>query len=136
VWGITGVVFVELNGGSAKAKNLVDATPPGQIPEIGYEKNSLTAFLDELPKVVARDLLFALDSRRPREACPRMAEAGAGDPVVFVERHWIPAEACPERSRRAGMTIAEIGARARHGRAKGARVPRSQSRYHPAAKRG
>ena len=52
--GITGVVFVELNGGSAKAKNLVEATPSGQIPEIGYERSSLTAFLDELPKVVEK----------------------------------------------------------------------------------
>jgi len=52
--GITGVVFVELNGGTPKAMNLVDATPVGQTPEIGYERNNLTAFLDELPKVVEK----------------------------------------------------------------------------------
>ncbi len=52
--GITGVVFVELNGGSANAKDLVEATPAGQTPEIGYERNHLTAFLDELPKVVEK----------------------------------------------------------------------------------
>jgi len=52
--GITGVVFVELNGGTPKAMNLVAATPVGQTPEIGYERNNLTAFLDELPKVVEK----------------------------------------------------------------------------------
>lgn len=32
--GITGVVFIELSGGSPEAQSLVDATPTGQIPEI------------------------------------------------------------------------------------------------------
>jgi len=50
--GITGVVLVELNGGSAGAKSLVEATPEGQIPEIPYEKGKLTALLDALPKVI------------------------------------------------------------------------------------
>ncbi len=52
--GITGVVFVELEGGSAGAKTLVDATPPGQIPEIPAEKSTLATFLDELPKAIAK----------------------------------------------------------------------------------
>ncbi|HKA44105.1 MAG TPA: MlaD family protein [Burkholderiales bacterium] len=52
--GITGVVFIELNGGSAGAKSLVAATPEGQIPEIPSEKSSLTALLEQLPKVVEK----------------------------------------------------------------------------------
>src|SRR6266851_604199 len=44
--GITGVVFIELNGGSAEAQRLVDATPAGQVPEIPYEKSALTSILD------------------------------------------------------------------------------------------
>ena len=52
--GITGVVFIELDGGSAAAERLVAATPEGQVPEILSEKSSLTAFLDQLPKVVEK----------------------------------------------------------------------------------
>jgi phospholipid/cholesterol/gamma-HCH transport system substrate-binding protein len=52
--GITGVVFVELNGGSAKAELLAAATPEGQVPEIPSEKSNLTTFLDELPKLAQK----------------------------------------------------------------------------------
>jgi phospholipid/cholesterol/gamma-HCH transport system substrate-binding protein len=52
--GITGVVFVELNGGSAEAQSLVDATPAGQVPEIPYEKSKLAGLLDALPNVVEK----------------------------------------------------------------------------------
>ncbi len=52
--GITGVVFIELNGGSPEAGSLIATTADGQIPEIRSEKSSLNAFLDELPKVVTR----------------------------------------------------------------------------------
>lgn len=52
--GITGVVYIELDGGSAEAKTLIAATPEGQIPEIPAEKSSLASVLDELPKVIAR----------------------------------------------------------------------------------
>ena len=52
--GITGVVYIELNGGSPAARSLVDATPAGQIPEIPYEKSSLANLLDQLPRVIAK----------------------------------------------------------------------------------
>jgi phospholipid/cholesterol/gamma-HCH transport system substrate-binding protein len=52
--GITGVVFVELNGGSPKAEFLAAATPAGQVPEIPSEKSNLTTFLDELPKIAQK----------------------------------------------------------------------------------
>ena len=52
--GITGVVFIELNGGDPAAKTLLAATPEGEIPEIPSEKTGLKAMLDDLPKVVAK----------------------------------------------------------------------------------
>jgi phospholipid/cholesterol/gamma-HCH transport system substrate-binding protein len=52
--GITGVVFIELNGGAPNAQTLVAATPEGQIPEIPSEKSSLTTVLDQLPRVIEK----------------------------------------------------------------------------------
>lgn len=52
--GITGVNFIELNGGSARAQTLVAVTPEGQVPEIPAEKSSLNAVLEQLPKVIAK----------------------------------------------------------------------------------
>ncbi|MDP1610930.1 MAG: MlaD family protein [Sulfuritalea sp.] len=52
--GITGVVFIELNGGDPAAKTLLAATPANQIPEIPSEKTGLNAMLDELPKLVKK----------------------------------------------------------------------------------
>ena len=51
---ITGVVYVELNGGSTGAKTLAAATPEGQIPEIPYEKSTLANVLDQLPRVIEK----------------------------------------------------------------------------------
>jgi phospholipid/cholesterol/gamma-HCH transport system substrate-binding protein len=50
--GITGVVYVELNGGGPDANRLADATPAGQIPEIPSEKSEIAALLEKLPKVI------------------------------------------------------------------------------------
>ena len=50
--GITGVIFIELNGGDPAAKLLLAVTPPGKMPEIPSEKTGLKAMLDELPKLV------------------------------------------------------------------------------------
>ena len=52
--GITGVVFIELNGGDPKAQTLVAATPQGSIPEIPTEKTGIKAMIDELPKMVKK----------------------------------------------------------------------------------
>jgi phospholipid/cholesterol/gamma-HCH transport system substrate-binding protein len=65
--GITGVVFIELNGGSPDTSSLLAATPPGQMPEIPAEKGNL-AMLDELPKVIEKlpgviDKFSALEDR-------------------------------------------------------------------------
>jgi phospholipid/cholesterol/gamma-HCH transport system substrate-binding protein len=52
--GITGVVFIELNGGSPGAKALAAVTPEGQVPEIASEQSRLTSILDQLPKVIEK----------------------------------------------------------------------------------
>jgi phospholipid/cholesterol/gamma-HCH transport system substrate-binding protein len=52
--GITGVVFIDLNGGDPNAQTLLAATPQGQIPEIPSEKTGLKAMLDELPRMVKK----------------------------------------------------------------------------------
>ena len=52
--GITGVVFVELNGGDPKAETLLAVTPEGKIPEIPSETTGLKAMLDELPAMVKK----------------------------------------------------------------------------------
>ena len=50
--GITGVVLIELDGGSPQAELLAASTAEGQVPEIQSEKSKLTAALDQLPNVV------------------------------------------------------------------------------------
>src|ERR1700694_3672051 len=52
--GITGVVFIELNGGAPNAQSLLAVTPEGQIPEIASEKSSLTTVMDQLPRILEK----------------------------------------------------------------------------------
>ncbi len=52
--GITGVVFVELNGGDPAAKTLLEVTGENEIPEIVSERTGLKAMIDGLPKIVEK----------------------------------------------------------------------------------
>jgi phospholipid/cholesterol/gamma-HCH transport system substrate-binding protein len=52
--GITGVVFVELDGGSPAAPTLLASTTDGQIPEIVSQKNSLSVAMDLMPQLLER----------------------------------------------------------------------------------
>jgi ABC-type transporter Mla subunit MlaD len=52
--GITGVVFIELNGGDPAARGLLAATPEGEVPEIPSERTGLKAMLDDLPTLVKK----------------------------------------------------------------------------------
>jgi phospholipid/cholesterol/gamma-HCH transport system substrate-binding protein len=52
--GFTGVVTIELSGGSAASQNLAAATPEGQVPQIASEKSSLSTVLDQLPKAIEK----------------------------------------------------------------------------------
>jgi phospholipid/cholesterol/gamma-HCH transport system substrate-binding protein len=57
--GITGSVFIELNGGDPTAQTLLAATPPDKVPEIPSEITGLKAMLDELPKLVGKVSIMA-----------------------------------------------------------------------------
>jgi phospholipid/cholesterol/gamma-HCH transport system substrate-binding protein len=52
--GITGLVYIELNGGDPAAKTLLAVTPPGKVPEIPSIRTGLKAMLDQLPKLVEK----------------------------------------------------------------------------------
>src|SRR6185436_1081032 len=55
--GITGVVYVELSGGSPQAQSLLAATPAGQVPEIPSDKAvSLASIMEQLPRVIEKFL--------------------------------------------------------------------------------
>jgi phospholipid/cholesterol/gamma-HCH transport system substrate-binding protein len=59
--GITGVLFIELNGGSPDGQMLTAATPEGRVPEIASEKSPLTTALEALPKAI--DRFVSLENR-------------------------------------------------------------------------
>jgi|SRR6516164_5691897 phospholipid/cholesterol/gamma-HCH transport system substrate-binding protein len=83
--GITGVVFVELNGGSVGAQALVAATPPGEIPEIRSEKSKLATVLDELPRVIAK---FSSIENQARKVLTDVGETTGeikADPSVLLK---------------------------------------------------
>jgi phospholipid/cholesterol/gamma-HCH transport system substrate-binding protein len=52
--GVTGVVYIELDGGSPDAPTLLASTGEGQVPEIPSEKGTLSAVLDQLPKLLEK----------------------------------------------------------------------------------
>ncbi len=52
--GITGVVYIELDGGAPSAQTLVAATPAGEVPEIPSEKSGLSTVMDQLPRVIEK----------------------------------------------------------------------------------
>jgi phospholipid/cholesterol/gamma-HCH transport system substrate-binding protein len=59
--GITGGVYIELDGGTPNAQTLLAATPAGQAPEIQSEKSSLNTVLDQLPRLI--DKLSAMEDQ-------------------------------------------------------------------------
>jgi phospholipid/cholesterol/gamma-HCH transport system substrate-binding protein len=83
--GITGVVYIELEGGNANAKTLLATTTEGRIPEIPSAKSSLTTVIDELPKVVER---FAAIENQTRKVLSDVGETTAKikeDPSVLLK---------------------------------------------------
>ena len=52
--GITGVVYIELEGGAPEAQALLAATTPGQVPEIPAERSAIATVIDELPTMIAK----------------------------------------------------------------------------------
>ncbi len=52
--GITGGVFIELDGGAPDAASLLAATPRGEVPVIVSEKSNLTTVMEQLPVVIEK----------------------------------------------------------------------------------
>ncbi len=96
--GITGTVYIELNGGSAAAKRLVDATPQGQVPEIPSEKSKLTAFLDLLPKILEKFSALEDQARKVVTDVGGVTSKIKEDPSVLL-RSPAPKNSAPTRER-------------------------------------
>jgi phospholipid/cholesterol/gamma-HCH transport system substrate-binding protein len=94
--GITGVVFIELNGGSANAQLLAEAATSDQVPEIPSEKSNLTTFLDELPKLAQK--FSALESKTGKvvDDVGEVAKKVKENPSVLLRR---PKEQAPAGSK-------------------------------------
>ena len=84
--GITGTVFVELDGGGAAAQTLVAATPEGQIPEIPSEKSNLTTLLDQLPQVIEKFSALENQTRRVLTDIGQTTQKVKEDPSLLLRR--------------------------------------------------
>lgn len=82
--GITGAVFVELSGGSPKAKSLLATTPVGKIPEIPAEKSSLTTVLDQLPAVIERFGAIERDTKKVLDDVGELTGKLKEDPSLLL----------------------------------------------------
>jgi phospholipid/cholesterol/gamma-HCH transport system substrate-binding protein len=52
--GITGIIYIELDGGTPQAPDLLAVTPPGQEPEIPAERGVLSTLMDQLPELLKK----------------------------------------------------------------------------------
>jgi phospholipid/cholesterol/gamma-HCH transport system substrate-binding protein len=80
--GITGVVYVELNGGAPNAQSLLAVTPEGQIPEIASEKSSLTTVMDQLPKVIEQFSAIEKQTKKVMSDVGEVTERVKDSPVM------------------------------------------------------
>jgi phospholipid/cholesterol/gamma-HCH transport system substrate-binding protein len=87
--GFTGVVFIELSGGSAEAKSLLAATPAGSVPEIASEKSTLTTVLDQLPQTLEK--LSAIEDKLPK-AIDKISALGDQGKKVLSDMSGVTAE--------------------------------------------
>jgi phospholipid/cholesterol/gamma-HCH transport system substrate-binding protein len=56
--GITGVVYVQLSGGSASAPLLKETTPEGQLPIIAFRRSAIQELFEGAPELIARSLVL------------------------------------------------------------------------------
>jgi phospholipid/cholesterol/gamma-HCH transport system substrate-binding protein len=82
--GITGVVYIELNGGAPGAQSLLEATPEGQIPEIASEKSSLTTVMDQLPKVIEQFSAIEKQTKKVMSDVGEVTERVKDSPVMKI----------------------------------------------------
>ena len=84
--GITGVVFIELNGGDPAAKALLAVTAQGKTPEIPSEKTGLKAMLDGLPKLVEKFSAIEDQVKKVVTAVGGVTEKVKDDPSLLLRR--------------------------------------------------
>ncbi|MDP3086170.1 MAG: MlaD family protein [Rubrivivax sp.] len=84
--GITGVVFIELNGGDPAAKTLLAATGPGAVPEIPSERTGLKAMIDDLPKLVARFSAIETQVKKVVTNVGGLVDKVKEDPTLLLRR--------------------------------------------------
>lgn len=82
--GITGVVFIELNGGDPAAKTLLEVTPQDKIPEIPSEKSGLKAMLDSLPRVVEKFSALEDQVKKVVTGVGGLTDKVSDDPSVLI----------------------------------------------------
>jgi len=93
--GITGVVFIELNGGSPETKSLLDVTPPDKVPEIVSEKTGLKAALDELPKLVEKFSAIEDQAKKVVKSVGELTDKVKDNPSLLI---WKSGKASPDKA--------------------------------------
>ncbi len=88
--GITGVVFIELDGGDPAAQTLLAVTPPGKIPEIPSEKSGLKAMLDELPQLVKKFSALGDQVKKVVTSVGGVTDKVKDDPSLLLRRPTKP----------------------------------------------
>ena len=84
--GITGVIYVELSGGSKTAKPLLAVTSPDKIPEIPFEKSGLKAMLDDLPKAVEKFMSIENQAKKVVTDVGALTNKVKADPSLLLRR--------------------------------------------------
>lgn len=117
--GITGVVFIELDGGAPGSQTLVAATPAGQIPEIPSQKSSLATALDQLPRVLEK---FSAIEDQTKKVVADVGEVTGrikGSPIMKVfpsrEGEDSPPEKAKKPKKKSGPEAPKVGTESRPG---------------------
>ena len=84
--GITGVVFIELNGGDPAAQTLLAVTPQDKVPEIPSEKTGLKAMLDDLPKLVEKFSAIEDQIKKVVTSAGGLTDKVKADPSLLLRR--------------------------------------------------
>jgi phospholipid/cholesterol/gamma-HCH transport system substrate-binding protein len=84
--GITGVVFIELNGGDPAAQTLLAVTSQDKVPEIPSEKTGLKAMLDDLPKLVEKFSAIEDQIKKVVTSAGGLTDKVKADPSLLLRR--------------------------------------------------
>jgi phospholipid/cholesterol/gamma-HCH transport system substrate-binding protein len=89
--GITGVVYIELDGGAPGAQTLAAATPAGQVPEIRSQRSNLTTLLEQLPQVIQRFSTLENQGKKVLSDVGEVTKKVKEDPSLLLRRPKKPA---------------------------------------------